>query len=195
MLIKFRHMVLFTQNVKKIKGAAHKNGDTDGTWKQTSRPHVFNGRSPCNSDWPYKAGGGWVYVPWPVCRGSPSHAASLLAAGLAGGPRRPPWRPLILRSLTNLSSPLHAMTLTSHHQGHHLKVAVVVSLRRPWHYCYLSVHCQLGQGHLLHCQGHFSLHAHLWLVVVVGDCHFDLHRGLDPARSHVIRPFWVYCSN
>ena len=28
-------MMLFIRNVKKIKGAAHKNGDVDGTCKQT----------------------------------------------------------------------------------------------------------------------------------------------------------------
>ena len=39
-------MVLFTCNVKKVKGAAHKNVDVDGSCKQLLRPsaeHVANG--------------------------------------------------------------------------------------------------------------------------------------------------------
>ena len=31
-------MVLFTHDVKKIKGAAHKNGDVDGTRKRSLLP-------------------------------------------------------------------------------------------------------------------------------------------------------------
>ena len=33
-------MVLFTHNVKKIKGAADKNGDVDGTCKQTHKVYL-----------------------------------------------------------------------------------------------------------------------------------------------------------
>ena len=43
-------MALFTPGVKKIKGAAYKNGDFDGTYKHgLMREQGLNGRSPAAS--------------------------------------------------------------------------------------------------------------------------------------------------